>query len=29
MDYVQSHDRVWLTRRIDVAFHWNTTHPPE
>lgn len=29
MDYVQSHEQVWLTRRVDIAFHWNTVHPPE
>ncbi|MFB8006662.1 allantoinase PuuE [Nocardia sp. NPDC056000] len=28
LDYVQSHDRVWLTRRIDIADHWRATHPP-
>ncbi|MDP5008819.1 MAG: allantoinase PuuE [Glaciimonas sp.] len=27
LDYVQSHDRVWVTRRIDVANHWRKTHP--
>jgi putative urate catabolism protein len=29
MDYVKSHSQVWLARRIDIAFHWNTVHPPE
>ncbi len=29
IDYVQSHDKVWLTRRIDIAFHWNAMHPPK
>lgn len=28
LDYVQSHERVWITRRIDIARHWQTTHPP-
>ncbi|MEV6065840.1 allantoinase PuuE [Nocardia sp. NPDC052001] len=28
LDYVQSHDKVWLTRRIDIADHWRATHPP-
>jgi putative urate catabolism protein len=28
LDYVQSHDRVWLCRRIDVAQHWHQQHPP-
>lgn len=27
LDYVQSHDKVWITRRIDIAEHWRTTHP--
>ncbi len=27
LDYVQSHDKVWITRRIDIAEHWHTTHP--
>ena len=27
LDYVQSHDHVWITRRIDIARHWKTTHP--
>jgi peptidoglycan/xylan/chitin deacetylase (PgdA/CDA1 family) len=27
LDYVQSHDKVWITRRIDLAEHWRTTHP--
>jgi allantoinase len=27
LDHVQSHDRVWVTRRIDIAHHWRTTHP--
>lgn len=27
LDYVQSHDKVWITRRIDIATHWRTTHP--
>ncbi len=22
LDYVQQHERVWLTRRIDIANHW-------
>ncbi|WP_067574657.1 allantoinase PuuE [Nocardia acidivorans] len=29
LDYVQSHDKVWLTRRIDIANHWRTVHPPK
>ena len=27
LDHVQSHDRVWITRRIDIARHWQATHP--
>ncbi|MFL6711156.1 MAG: allantoinase PuuE [Massilia sp.] len=27
LDYVQSHDKVWITRRIDIAEHWRQTHP--
>jgi len=27
LDYVQSHDKVWITRRIDIANHWIATHP--
>lgn len=27
MDYVQSHDKVWLPRRIDIAHHWMQHHP--
>ncbi|MFF2551627.1 allantoinase PuuE [Nocardia sp. NPDC058058] len=29
LDYVQSHDKVWLTRRIDIADHWRKVHPPQ
>ena len=27
LDYVQSHDRVWVARRVDIARHWKATHP--
>jgi allantoinase len=27
LDYVRSHDRVWITRRIDIAEHWRRVHP--
>ena len=27
LDYVQGHDDVWITRRIDIAEHWRATHP--
>lgn len=26
--YVRSHDDVWVCRRIDIARHWHTEHPP-
>jgi OHCU decarboxylase len=29
IDYVQSHDKVWVARRIDIAEHWLKTHPYE
>jgi putative urate catabolism protein len=27
LDHIQSHNRVWITRRIDIARHWRATHP--
>jgi putative urate catabolism protein len=27
LDYVQSHEKVWITRRIDIAEHWRKVHP--
>ncbi|NGN43979.1 allantoinase PuuE [Mesorhizobium sp. CGMCC 1.15528] len=27
IDYVKSHDKVWLARRIDIARHWQEHHP--
>jgi OHCU decarboxylase len=27
IDYVKSHDNVWLPRRIDIARHWREHHP--
>lgn len=29
LDYVQSHEQVWICRRIDIAQHWIQTHPYE
>jgi putative urate catabolism protein len=29
LEYVQSKTGVWLARRIDIARHWNTVHPPQ
>jgi putative urate catabolism protein len=28
LDYVQSHDQVWVATRLDIARHWIRTHPP-
>ena len=28
LDYVQSHDDVWITRRVDIAQHWVQNFPP-
>ena len=27
LDHVQSRDRVWIARRIDIARHWRAVHP--
>lgn len=27
MEYAKSHDKVWFARRIDIAHHWQNTHP--
>lgn len=27
LDYVQGHRQVWIARRIDIARHWQATHP--
>jgi putative urate catabolism protein len=27
LDYVQTHQHVWITRRIDIARHWQMVHP--
>jgi allantoinase len=27
LDYLQGLDAVWITRRLDIARHWQTTHP--
>lgn len=27
LDHVQSHDKVWIARRIDIARHWAERHP--
>jgi len=28
VDYVASKDKVWIPRRIDVAWHWHAHHKP-
>ena len=28
LDHVQSHDAVWVARRIDIARHWAMNFPP-
>jgi allantoinase len=27
LDHLEKHDRVWVTRRIDIAKHWIERHP--
>jgi peptidoglycan/xylan/chitin deacetylase (PgdA/CDA1 family) len=27
LDYIMKHSGVWVTRRLDIARHWMTTHP--
>jgi len=29
LDYVQSQEKVWICRRIDIAHHWIDRHPPQ
>jgi peptidoglycan/xylan/chitin deacetylase (PgdA/CDA1 family) len=29
LDYVASHDDVWVARRIDIADHWRERYPAE
>ncbi|WP_179275964.1 allantoinase PuuE [Rhodococcus sp. 06-235-1A] len=28
LDHVQSHEKVWVAKRIDIAEHWRAAHPP-
>src|SRR5690606_23233150 len=28
LDYVQSHDKVWIAKRIDIARHWHENYKP-
>ena len=27
LDHVERHDRVWISRRVDIARHWISRHP--
>ncbi|WP_227369208.1 allantoinase PuuE [Halomonas sp. M20] len=27
LDHIEAHDRVWVTRRVDIARHWAEYHP--
>ncbi len=27
VDYAKSHEQVWFARRVDIARHWQATHP--
>lgn len=27
LDHIESHDRVWVARRVDIARHWHMHHP--
>ncbi len=27
LDYIQSHDKVWICRRVEIARHWIAAHP--
>ena len=27
IDYAKRHERVWMARRVDIARHWQLTHP--
>ncbi|MFD2191409.1 allantoinase PuuE [Pistricoccus aurantiacus] len=27
LDHIEAHDRVWITRRVDIARHWAEHHP--
>jgi len=27
LDHLEAHDRVWITRRVDIARHWQAEHP--
>ena len=27
LDHIAAHDHVWVCRRMDIAWHWQATHP--
>jgi len=27
LEYVKGHEQVWFSRRVDIARHWQQTHP--
>ena len=27
LDHIQAHEGVWVARRLDIARHWQATHP--
>jgi peptidoglycan/xylan/chitin deacetylase (PgdA/CDA1 family) len=27
LDHIQTHDKVWVARRLDIARHWKQAHP--
>ncbi|MFD1215587.1 allantoinase PuuE [Microbulbifer celer] len=29
LDHIERHDRVWVTRRVDIARHWAEHHPAQ
>ncbi|MEC7118734.1 MAG: allantoinase PuuE [Pseudomonadota bacterium] len=29
LDYIMTHDRVWICRRVDIARHWQASFPAE
>ena len=28
LDWLASHSKVWIARRVDIAAHWRKWHPP-
>ena len=27
LDHIEKHDQVWISRRVEIAQHWQATHP--